>query len=54
MGSEMRIRDRDMTDVLTSMCARLYGKRSAKHRARKAVETVMITDSGVADGGDHE
>ena len=29
---------RDMTDLLTSMCARLYGKRSAELRARKAVE----------------
>ncbi|SIO90969.1 Resolvase [Nocardiopsis sp. JB363] len=27
----------DMTEVLTSMCARLYGKRSAKHRAARAV-----------------
>jgi len=29
---------RDMTEVLTSFCARLYGKRSAKARAKKAVE----------------
>ena len=29
---------RDMTEVLTSMCARLYGRRSARRRARKAVE----------------
>jgi putative resolvase len=28
---------RDMTDVLTSFCARLYGKRAAKNRARKAL-----------------
>ncbi|WP_046471318.1 IS607 family transposase [Allosalinactinospora lopnorensis] len=28
---------RDMTEVLTSMCARLYGKRSARHRAQRAV-----------------
>jgi putative resolvase len=27
----------DMVDVLTSFCARLYGKRSARNRARKAV-----------------
>lgn len=27
----------DMIDVLTSMCARLYGKRSAKQRALRAV-----------------
>ena len=43
----------DMTDVLTSMCARLYGKRSAKHRARKAVETVMITDGEESVKDDH-
>lgn len=29
---------RDMTEVLTSFCARLYGKRSARNRALKAVE----------------
>ena len=29
---------RDMTEVLTSMCARLYGRRSARRRAQKAVE----------------
>jgi len=29
---------RDMTDVLTSFCARLYGKRSARNRARRALE----------------
>ena len=28
---------RDMTEVLTSMCARLYGKRSAQHCAEKAM-----------------
>ena len=28
----------DMVDVLTSFCARLYGKRSARHRAKKALE----------------
>lgn len=28
----------DMTEVLTSFCARLYGKRSAKHRAQRAVK----------------
>ncbi|MCL6521907.1 MAG: IS607 family transposase [Firmicutes bacterium] len=27
----------DMIDVLTSFCARLYGRRSARHRAEKAV-----------------
>ncbi|MCX5377952.1 IS607 family transposase [Streptomyces sp. NBC_00091] len=28
---------RDITEVLTSMCARLYGRRSAKNRAARAV-----------------
>lgn len=28
----------DMVDVLTSMCARLYGRRSARHRAEKALK----------------
>lgn len=29
---------RDMAEVLTSFCARLYGRRSAKNRAAKALE----------------
>ncbi|MGI5291568.1 IS607 family transposase [Nonomuraea polychroma] len=29
---------RDMVEVLTSLCARLYGRRSARSRARKALE----------------
>ncbi|WP_331449788.1 IS607 family transposase [Streptomyces prasinus] len=29
---------RDMVEVLTSFCARLYGRRSATNRARKALE----------------
>ena len=28
---------RDMTEVLTSLCARLYGQRAAKNRAARAV-----------------
>lgn len=28
---------RDMTELLTSMCARLYGKRAAENRARRAL-----------------
>lgn len=28
----------DMIEVLTSFCARLYGRRSAKNKARKAIE----------------
>ena len=35
---------RDVTDVLTSLCARLYGKRSARNRARKAVSACVSTD----------
>ena len=31
---------RDMTGVLTCFCARLYGKRSAANRARRAMESV--------------
>lgn len=31
---------RDMTEVLTSFCARLYGHRAAKHRAEKALEAM--------------
>ncbi|MET8643004.1 IS607 family transposase [Streptomyces sp. NPDC004074] len=29
---------RDMVEILTSLCARLYGSRSARNRARKALE----------------
>ncbi len=29
---------RDITEVLTSMCARLYGRRSARRRAERAIE----------------
>ncbi len=29
---------RDLHEVIVSMCARLYGKRSAKNRAKKAIE----------------
>ena len=31
---------RDMTEILTCFCARLYGKRSAANRARRAMESV--------------
>ena len=31
---------RDMTGILTCFCARLYGKRSAANRARRAMESV--------------
>lgn len=35
---------RDMVEVLTSFCARLYGRRSAKDRARKALEAVAADE----------
>ena len=28
---------RDVTEVMTSLCARLYGRRSARRRAERAV-----------------
>ena len=31
---------RDMAEVLTSLCARLYGRRAAKHRAQAALEAM--------------
>ncbi len=31
---------RDMTEMLTSLCARLYGRRAAKHRAQRALEAM--------------
>ncbi|MFF3326375.1 IS607 family transposase [Streptomyces sp. NPDC002889] len=35
---------RDMVEVLTSFCARLYGRRSAKNRAKKALEAAAAGD----------
>jgi putative resolvase len=35
---------RDMVEVLTSFCARLYGRGSAKNRARKALEAAVSDD----------
>jgi predicted site-specific integrase-resolvase len=35
---------RDMIEVLTSFCARLYGRRSAKNRALKAIEAIKIPE----------
>ncbi len=32
---------RDMTELMTSLCARLYGRRSAAHRAARAVEVAV-------------
>ncbi|MBA4023505.1 MAG: integrase [Gordonia sp.] len=37
---------RDMIEVLTSMCARLYGRRGARNRAMRAV-TATKTDTGM-------
>jgi predicted site-specific integrase-resolvase len=31
---------RDVTEILTSLCARLYGRRGAANRARRAIEAV--------------
>ena len=31
---------RDMAEVLTSLCARLYGRRAAKHKAQAALEAM--------------
>ena len=36
---------RDMTDVLTSMCARLYGQRAAKNRATRAIAAATAKDA---------
>ena len=38
---------RDMTEVLTSFCARLYGRRAAAHRAAKALAAAQ-EESAVA------
>lgn len=34
----------DFVDVVTSMCARIYGKRSAKNKAQRAMEAVSRED----------
>ena len=34
----------DMIDILTSFCARLYGRRGAKHRANKAAKAAAEAD----------
>ena len=35
---------RDMIEILTSFCARLYGRRSAKNRAKKALQAAATDD----------
>jgi predicted site-specific integrase-resolvase len=39
---------RDMTEILTSMCARLYGKRAAENRARRALAAAATEDREAA------
>jgi predicted site-specific integrase-resolvase len=39
---------RDMTEILTSMSARLYGKRAAQNRARCALAAAATDDTVVA------
>jgi len=43
---------RDLHEVIVSMCARLYGKRSAKNRAQKALNAMREaeTEPEVSDG----
>ncbi|CCK58626.1 Putative resolvase (fragment) [Mycobacterium canettii CIPT 140070010] len=38
----------DMTEILTSMCARLYGKRAAQNRAKRAVAAAAVDDREAA------
>ena len=35
---------RDVTEILTSLCARLYGRRAAANRARRAIAAAMRAD----------
>jgi predicted site-specific integrase-resolvase len=37
---------RDVTEILTSLCARLYGQRAAANRARRAVEAATGPEDG--------
>lgn len=39
---------RDMTEVLISMCARLYGKRAAQNRAKRALAATASDDAEAA------
>lgn len=39
---------RDMTEILTSMCARLYGKRAAANRAKRAITAAAVGDREAA------
>jgi predicted site-specific integrase-resolvase len=35
----------DMADILTSLCARLYGQRGAAHRAKRALQAATTEPS---------
>jgi predicted site-specific integrase-resolvase len=39
---------RDMTEILTSMCARLYGKRAAQNRVTRAITAAAADDCEAA------
>jgi predicted site-specific integrase-resolvase len=39
---------RDMTEILTSMCARFYGKRAAQNRAERALAAAASDDAEAA------
>lgn len=39
---------RDLHEVIVSMCARLYGKRSAKNRAQKAMDALHATQEAAS------
>jgi len=41
---------RDMTEVLTSFCARLHGRRSARNRAEKALRCASRDDAPASAG----
>jgi putative resolvase len=47
LGSQESISDlvRDVTEVLTSMCVRLYGQRAAKNRVARAVAVATGEDA---------
>ncbi len=45
---------RDMTEILTSFCARLYGRRSAKNRAEKALRCAERDVGPAAFSNPHE
>jgi predicted site-specific integrase-resolvase len=39
---------RDMTEILTSMCARLYGRWAAQNRAKRAIAAATSEDAQAA------